>query len=98
MNRFLPLSLLVAVSAFGQARWATSPLDSVIVEFRDAAPAALSKGAARDALARFRADLSTVSRTAEVRREYSRVFNGVCVRVPRGDLAAIARGFGLRGG
>ena len=80
------LALLVAVSAFGQARWATAPRDSVIVEFRDAA---LSKGA-YTTLARFRADLTTVSRKAEIRREYTRVFSGVSVRVPRGDLAAIA--------
>jgi subtilisin family serine protease len=91
MRRILPLSLLIAVSAFGQAKWATLPLDSVIVEFRDAPVAALSKGAPHTTLARFRADLASVSRTAEVRREYSRVFNGVSVRVPRGDLAAIAR-------
>src|SRR5258705_12599427 len=62
------------------------PLDSVIVEFRDApmALASLSKTAAgppqseayRAALTRFRADLTSVSRNAEVRWEYFRVFNG----------------------
>src|SRR6266850_2049786 len=91
MKRVPSLLLLVAVSAFGQARWATAPLDSVIVEFRDAPATSLSKGAVHTTLARFRADLASVSRTAEVRREYSRVFNGVNLRVPRADLAAIAR-------
>src|SRR5213592_3260578 len=67
-----------------------APLDSVIVEFRDA-PLALSKtGDHRATFTRFHADLATVSRRAEVRWEYFRVFNGASVRVPRSDLAAMA--------
>src|SRR5262245_20304352 len=38
----------------------------------------------------FRADLASISPKAEIRREYKRVFNGVSIRVPRGDVAAIA--------
>jgi hypothetical protein len=83
------------------------PGDDVIVEFFDpplaywsaATTSSLSKAAAkpphskdyRAAFTRFRADLSSVSRRAEVRWEYFRVFNGASVRVPRSDVAALAR-------
>jgi subtilisin family serine protease len=77
------------------------PLDSVIVEFRDApmAVASLSKTAGgppraeeyRAAFTRFRADLRSVAHGAEVRWEYFRVFNGASVRVSRSELAAIAQ-------
>src|SRR5436305_5494988 len=86
------LAVLTAVSALGQTAWSPPALDTVIVEFRDA-PAALAKTSIdyRATLMRFRADLTSLSRSAEVRREYFRVLNGAAVRTPRGDLAAIAR-------
>jgi subtilisin family serine protease len=68
--------------------------DSVIVEFRDA-PAALAAKAAlpdyRATFARFQADLAKTAIPAEVRWEYSRVFHGAAIRVPRSAVAAIAR-------
>src|SRR5689334_2585041 len=92
MKRIALLVSLFAGSALAQTAWTPPAFDTVIVEFRDA-PAALAKTTIdyRATLTRFHTDLTSVSRRAEVRREYSRVFNGAAVRAPRADLAAIAR-------
>jgi subtilisin family serine protease len=69
--------------------------DSVIVEFRDAPLAAQGVKTAipnyQATFTRFRADLAKAELPAEVRWEYSRVFHGVSVRVPRSAVAAIAK-------
>jgi subtilisin family serine protease len=93
MKRLFAYALLItASSAFGQPAWSPPALDTFIVEFRDA-PAALAKKSInyRAALTRFRADLTAISRQAEVRHEYFRVLNGAAVRASRAELAAIAR-------
>jgi subtilisin family serine protease len=79
MKRFA-LLVLFAVPALAQTAWTPPPFDTVIVEFRDT----LAK-------THFRADLTSVARSAEVRREYVHVLNGVAVRASRKDVAAIAR-------
>ena len=86
------LFLLPPMPALAQTAWTPPALDTVIVEFRDA-PVALAKTSIdyRATLMRFRADLTSLSRSAEVRREYFRVLNGAAVGAPRGDVAAIAR-------
>lgn len=65
-----------------------APRDGVIVEFRDAEPAALE---------RFRRDVGAMASwktagvpMASIRREYSVVFHGAALRVERGMLPAIA--------
>jgi subtilisin family serine protease len=86
---------------------AAPPLDSVIVEFRDAPLAAAAARAGKTALpdyraafTRFREDLAAIEGlrragktavTADVRWEYFRLFNGASVRVARSDIDAIAR-------
>src|SRR5881394_2606888 len=81
-----------------------APLDSVIVEFRDAPLAVAQAGKTalpdyRATFTRFRQDLAGIvnagragksTLTPEVRWEYFRVFNGASVRVSRADAAAIA--------
>jgi minor extracellular serine protease Vpr len=68
---------------------------SVIVEFRDAPLAAQGVKSAipnyQATFTRFRADMAKAALPAEVRWEYSRVFHGVSVRVPRSAVAAIAK-------
>src|ERR1051325_4484240 len=76
-------AVFASVSAFAaqpETRWMTRPPQGAIVEFRDT----LAK-------THFRADITSVARSAEVRREYVHVLNGVAVRASRKDLAAIAR-------
>lgn len=68
--------------------------DSVIVEFRGVPLAVAAKAALPDYRAtftRFRTDLAKTAIAAEVQWEYSRVFHGAAIRVPRSAVAAIAR-------